>query len=176
MKKARKYGLSCDLLTKILTSFFIYHLHLPCKAYEIVSEESYPVDYNATVDLAKQEQADSKRPELKSDFTDLKECDTIWLAFPNWWTDLPVPVYTFFEKYDLAGKNIYVFVTHEGSGFSSTVNTIRELEPDAKVVKALSVRGGSVTGEESNIREQLQKGEQTISDHIRLSAFSKEEL
>ena len=128
-----------------------------CKAYEIVSEESYPVDYNATVDLAKQEQADSKRPELKSDFTDLKECDTIWLAFPNWWTDLPVPVYTFFEKYDLAGKNIYVFVTHEGSGFSSTVNTIRELEPDAKVVKALSVRGGSVTGEESSIREYVKK-------------------
>ena len=94
---------------------------------------------------------------LKSDFTDLKECDTIWLAFPNWWTDLPVPVYTFFEKYDLAGKNIYVFVTHEGSGFSSTVNTIRELEPDAKVVKALSVRGGSVTGEESSIREYVKK-------------------
>ena len=50
-----------------------------------------------------------------------------------------------------------MFVTHEGSGFSSTANTIRELEPDAKVVKALSVRGGSVTGEESSIREYVKK-------------------
>ena len=61
-----------------------------------------------------------------------------------------------------------MFVTHEGSGFSSTVNTIRELEPDAKVVKALSVRGGSVTGEESSIREYVKKATAKMrTDHFR---------
>ena len=124
-----------------------------CEVFEIVSEESYPVDYDATVDQAKQEQADNKRPKLKYGFENIDDYDTIWLAFPNWWADLPMPVYSFFEEYDLSGKNIYVFITHEGSGYSSTVKTIRELEPDANVVEARSVKGGSVSDEESSIRE-----------------------
>ncbi|SDA28827.1 Flavodoxin [Ruminococcus sp. YE71] len=124
-----------------------------CEVFEIVSEESYPVDYDATVDQAKQEQADNKRPKLKYGFENIDDYDTIWLAFPNWWADLPMPVYSFFEEYDLSGKNIYVFITHEGSGYSSTVKTIRELEPDANVVEARSVKGGSVSDEENSIRE-----------------------
>lgn len=124
-----------------------------CEVFEIVSEESYPVDYNATVDLAKQEQSDNKRPQLKYSIENIADYDTIWLAFPNWWADLPMPVYSFFEEYDLSGKNIYVFITHEGSGYSSTVKTIRELEPDANVVEARSVKGGSVSDEENSIRE-----------------------
>lgn len=124
-----------------------------CEVFEIVSEESYPVDYNATVDLAKQEQSDNKRPQLKYSIENIADYDTIWLAFPNWWADLPMPVYSFFEEYDLSEKNIYVFITHEGSGYSSTVKTIRELEPDANVVEARSVKGGSVSDEENSIRE-----------------------
>ena len=128
-----------------------------CEVFEIVSEESYPVDYNATVDQAKQEQADNKRPKLKYGFENIDDYDTIWLAFPNWWADLPMPVYSFFEEYDLSGKNIYVFITHEGSGYSSTVKTIRELEPDANVVEARSVKGGSVSDEENSIREYVKE-------------------
>ena len=124
-----------------------------CEVFEIVSEERYPVDYNATVDLAKQEQSDNKRPQLRYSLENIADYDTIWLAFPNWWADLPMPVYSFFEEYDLSGKNIYVFITHEGSGYSSTVKTIRELEPDANVVEARSVKGGSVSDEENSIRE-----------------------
>lgn len=78
-----------------------------CEVFEIVSEESYPVDYNATVDLAKQEQSDNKRPQLKYSIENIADYDTIWLAFPNWWADLPMPVYSFFEEYDLSEKNIY---------------------------------------------------------------------
>ena len=32
--------------------------------------------------------------------------------------DLPMPVYSFLEAHDLAGKTVNVFVTHEGSRFS----------------------------------------------------------
>ena len=128
-----------------------------CEVFEIVSEERYPVDYNATVDLAKQEQSDNKRPQLRYSLENIADYDTIWLAFPNWWADLPMPVYSFFEEYDLSRKNIYVFITHEGSGYSSTVKTIRELEPDANVVEARSVKGGSVSDEENSIREYVKE-------------------
>lgn len=120
---------------------------------EIVSEAPYPVDYNETVDQAKQEQNDAYHPTLKADEKDVDACDTIYLAFPNWWGDLPMPVYSFFETHDFSGKTIYVFVTHEGSGFSRTVDTIKELAPGADVREGLSVQGGSVTDQEQNIRQ-----------------------
>ena len=120
---------------------------------EIVSEDPYPADYNETVDQAKQEQNDTYHPTLKADEKAVDACDTIYLAFPNWWGDLPMPVYSFFETHDFSGKTIYVFVTHEGSGFSRTLDTIKELAPGADVREGLSVQGGSVTDQEQNIRQ-----------------------
>ena len=51
----------------------------------------------------------------------------------NWWADMPQALYTFLESYDLSGKTIIPFCPHGGSGFSRTVQTIAELQPDATV-------------------------------------------
>lgn len=42
-------------------------------------------------------------------------------------------LYSFFDAYDFSGKNIIPFNTHGSSGFSNTINTIAEMEPDANV-------------------------------------------
>lgn len=124
-----------------------------CKTFAIVTEESYPSDYNQTVADAQKEQTENKRPALKTTLENAADYDTVYLSFPNWWADLPMAVYSFFDAYDFSGKTINVFITHEGSGFSRTINTIRELEPDATVNEALAIRGGSVAGEENAVRE-----------------------
>lgn len=82
---------------------------------------------------------------------------TAYLVFPNWWGNLPMAVYSFFGQYDLAGKTIYVSITHEGSSFSRTVDTIRGLEPDATVLEGISVRGGSVASSEQAVRQFIQE-------------------
>ena len=122
---------------------------------EILTEETYPADYNETVSQAKQEQSVGFRPLLKADEKAVEEYSTIYLVFPNWWGDLPMPVYSFLDAHDLTGKTVNVFVTHEGSGFSNTVGTIEELEPGAEVRQGLAVQGGSVTDEEQNIRQWI---------------------
>ena len=124
-----------------------------CDVVEIVTEEPYPADYNETVDQAKQEQNEGARPALTEDVVDPADYSTIYLAFPNWWGDLPMAMYSFFDTHDFAGKTINVFVTHEGSGFSGIVNTIRELEPDATVNEGLSIQGGSVQDKEQDVRQ-----------------------
>lgn len=124
-----------------------------CETFEIVTQDSYPADYNQTIDLAKEEQNNDHRPLLKNKLEKADEYDTVYLVFPNWWADLPMAVYAFLDQYDLSGTTINVFVTHEGSRFSSTIDTIRELEPGATVTQALDVRGGSVINEENTIRE-----------------------
>ena len=69
----------------------------------------------------------------------------VFLGYPNWNADLPMPLYTFLEQTDLSGKTIIPFVTHGGSGFSRTVQTIQELQPDATVVEdGLSLSRNSV--------------------------------
>lgn len=123
-----------------------------CDTSEILVTDSYPVDYDETVDQARDEQNEGTKPALKTDIN-VDGYDTVYLVFPNWWGDLPMPVYSFFDACDLSGKKINVFITHEGSGFSSTIDTIKELEPEAKVTEGIAVQGGSVTEEEENIRQ-----------------------
>ena len=124
-----------------------------CETMEILTEETYPADYNETVDQAKQEQNEGFRPLLKADEKAVEDYDTIYLVFPNWWGDLPMPVYSFLEAHDLAGKTVNVFVTHEGSRFSNTVGTIAELEPGADVREGLAIQGGSVSDSEQTVRQ-----------------------
>ena len=64
-----------------------------------------------------------------------------------------MPLYFFFYACDFTGKKINVFITHEVSGFSGTVDTIKELESEAEVTEAIDVRGGSVAEEEENVRQ-----------------------
>ena len=124
-----------------------------CETMEILTEDAYPVNYDETVNQAKQEQNAGFRPVLKADEKAVEDYDTIYLVFPNWWGDLPMPVFSFLESHDLSGKTVNVFVTHEGSRFSGTVETIRELEPGAEVLEGLAVQGANVTDEEQNIRQ-----------------------
>ena len=48
---------------------------------------------------------------------------------------MPMAMYTFFEEHDFGGKTIIPFNTHRGSRFSSTIETIQELEPEATVIE-----------------------------------------
>lgn len=61
---------------------------------------------------------------------------------------MPMSVYTFLDEYDLSGKNIYVFNTHEGSGTAGGVQAIANEESGAAVESnALSISGGSVSAD-----------------------------
>lgn len=47
---------------------------------------------------------------------------------------MPQVLYSFFDEYDFSGKTIIPFNTHNGSRFSGTIDTIKDLEPDADVI------------------------------------------
>ena len=65
--------------------------------------------------------------------------DVVFVGYPNWNSDLPNILYTFFDTYDFSGKTIVPFNTHGGSGFSGTRQTIQQLEPDAEMLEGLSI-------------------------------------
>ena len=99
----------------------------------IETAEEYPLEHEALVDFAAEEQEAGARPELATQIENLEQYDTIFLGYPNWWGDMPQALYTFLESYDLSGKTIIPFCPHGGSGFSRTQSTIAELQPNATV-------------------------------------------
>lgn len=99
--------------------------------FRIEPETPYPTDHDTLVDLAAEEQDNDARPAIKDRIENLEQYDTIFIGYPNWWGDMPMILYSFFDEYDFSGKTIVPFNTHGGSGFSNTINTIAELEPSA---------------------------------------------
>lgn len=82
--------------------------------------------------------------------------DVIYLGFPIWWYDLPTPVWTFLEEYDLSGKTIIPFFSHNGS--SSGANSLSRLTElakgaDVRTDDALSIRGSSVNSSEAEAKK-----------------------
>ena len=68
---------------------------------------------------------------------------------------LPTPVWTFLEEYDLTGKTIIPFFSHNGSSDgANSLNRLTELAKGAAVRTddALSIRGGSVSGAETKVK------------------------
>lgn len=103
-----------------------------------------PEEYPLIEKMAHEELLANARPAIKNEIP-VEDYDTIFVGYPIWWADLPMPVYTFFDEYDLSGKTIIPFSTHNGSRLSHTVQTIQDLEPGATVVTdALTVHESQV--------------------------------
>lgn len=101
--------------------------------FRIETKEAYLLDHEPLVDQAAEEQDENARPELATHIENPEQYDTILLGYPNWWGDMPQPLFTFLEEYDFSGKTIIPFNSHGGSGFSNTIEEIKELQPDANI-------------------------------------------
>ena len=123
--------------------------------FEISTVTPYPDDYDACTEVAKQEQNDNARPELAAFVENIEDYDIIFLGYPIWWSDMPMAVYTFLESYDFAGKTIVPFCTHEGSGLSSTEESIAAACPDAEILDGLSIRGSVAQNSQEEAAEAV---------------------
>ena len=117
----------------------------------IRTEENYPSDYRETTNVASAEQSDNARPALASHVDNMDQYDTVVLIYPNWWGTLPMPLYTFLEEYDFAGKTILPLCTHEGSRMGSSESAIAGLCPGAILLDGLAVRGSAASSAQSDV-------------------------
>lgn len=107
--------------------------------FEIKTVHKYPGSHKALIDAAKAERDKNARPKLATHIRDLNNYDVVFVGFPNWWYDMPMPLYSFFDEYDFSGKTVVPFCTHGGSRFSAVIKTIRGLEPKATVMDGYAV-------------------------------------
>ena len=120
--------------------------------FRIETVQEYPGSHDPLLEFAYNERAEGARPELAAQMENLDSYDIIFLGYPNWNADLPMPLYTLLEQTDLSGKTIVPFTTHGGSGFSRTIQTIQELQPNATVISyGLSIFRNSVAQAKSDV-------------------------
>lgn len=122
--------------------------------FRIETKEKYPLEHETLVNQAKEEQNEDARPELATHIENVEQYDMIFLGYPNWWGDMPQPLYTFLEEYDFSGKTIIPFNSHGGSGFSNTIEEIKKLQPNATVRDdGLSISRNDVADSEQEITD-----------------------
>lgn len=123
--------------------------------FELVPATPYSDDYDTVVDLAQEEQRNNARPAISGSIENIEEYDVIYVGFPNWWGDMPMILYTFFDTYDLSGKTVALFCTSGGSGLSGTVNEVKSLEPNATVIEGLHIGSSSSSNPDRAVRKWL---------------------
>ena len=123
--------------------------------FEIIADKKYPIKYDDCIEIAKKELRENSKIKLKQDI-DIKEYDTIFVGYPNWWGTMPMPVWTFLEEKDFTNKKVLPFCTHEGSGLGKSQSDIKKLTGDAEVLKGLAINGSEVSNSEKQIKKWLE--------------------
>ena len=124
--------------------------------FEIIADKKYPIKYDDCIEIAKKELRENSKIKLKQDI-DIKEYDTIFVGYPNWWGTMPMPVWSFLEGKDFTDKKILPFCTHEGSGLGKSESDIKKLTSGAEVLKGLAINGSEVNSSEEKIKKWLEE-------------------
>lgn len=125
--------------------------------FEIVADKNYDMPYDALTKLAKEESEKGEKPSFKGEIKNIDDYDTVFIGGPIWWGTYPRVMFTFFDKYDLNGKTIIPFTTHEGSGLGSIVEDLKTIYPKATFKEAFSIYGHETRKDLSKVYKWLKK-------------------
>ena len=111
--------------------------------FEIKKTEPYPAAYEDCKTVASREKATNARPTLTEKVANMADYDVIFVGYPIWYGDAPMPVYSFLESYDFTGKKIIPFCTHGGSGLSGTEQRLTMTCPQSEIGQGFAISGAT---------------------------------
>lgn len=124
--------------------------------YKIQTVELYPSVFDDVVDQNHEEADQGFLPELIESDLDISKYDTIFIGYPIWATNAPQAIFSFLSEYDLSGKTIIPFCTHDGYGAGNSYTNIANAVPNAeKVVDGIAIEASDVLEATSTIEQWL---------------------
>ena len=83
----------------------------------------------------------SFRPPVKNKVKYIDDYDTIIIGFPVWWYTAPTIINTFIEENNLAGKDVYVFVTSGGSSSDGSFKDLKNTYTNLNFISSRRFKG-----------------------------------
>jgi flavodoxin len=133
---------------------------------EIKTTEPYPENFDTLVKQARHERETGYKPPIKPILNEVENYDVIYLGFPIWGSTIPPAISSFLSKYDLSGKIIIPFCTHDGYGKGRSFEAISEYSPNSIIFDVFEIVGKNVEVEEENIIKWLQTVDNNINTSI----------
>lgn len=115
----------------------------------------YTADFDELRDVNHNEMSNNTLPELKESNLDIAKYDTVFVGYPVWATDVPQAVISFLNQYDLSGKTVIPFCTHDGYGAGSSYRTISDVSKAEKTLDSLSIEAKDVPDSQNVVTEWL---------------------
>ncbi|MCR4706489.1 MAG: DUF4440 domain-containing protein [Clostridiales bacterium] len=109
--------------------------------FEIRTVIPYPEDYDSMLKVAQEEIDADARPELAAHVENMADYNVVFIGYPIWHGRMPQAIFSFIEEYEMAGKIVIPFNTHEGSGQSGTQRVIEDALPGCTVLQGLAIQG-----------------------------------
>lgn len=125
------------------------------KLHRIEVQKPYPDDFDKVTEQNHQEMENDYLPPLKDSSLDMTDYDTVFIGYPVWATEVPQAVRSFLKEYDLSGKTVIPFCTHDGYGAGSSYETIKTASRAGKVLDGLAVEADDVPSAQDTVTDWL---------------------
>ena len=126
--------------------------------YSIETRQPYSTDFDTVVDQNHEEMDQETLPPLVETDINMAEYDTIFLGYPIWAASAPRAIFSFLSQYDLSGKTIVPFCTHDGYGPGSSYQDIAgALSSQTQVLEGLALDAEAVPNGADTVAHWLQE-------------------
>ncbi|MCM1226198.1 MAG: cyclophilin-like fold protein [Clostridium sp.] len=123
--------------------------------YSIEVAKPYSQDFDEVVDRNHAEMAENAFPELIGGSLDMSQYDTVYIGYPVWATTIPRAIHTFLNQYDLSGKTVIPFCTHNGYGKGNSERVITELCPQSDVPEGTAIDSRNILSSQETVEKWL---------------------
>lgn len=144
----KRYG-TTEYIADIIRQAVGGELHL------IETKEPYSEDFDEVREKNHDEMEENDLPPLKESNLDVSKYDTVFIGYPVWATDVPQAILSFLEEYDLSGKTVIPFCTHDGYGAGSSYETVEKASHAGKYLDGLAVEAEDAPSAQDTVENWL---------------------
>lgn len=123
--------------------------------YQIETKIPYTADFDELRSVNHDEKNQNSFPQLKEKALDISAYNTVFIGYPVWASSVPQAVLSFLNMYDLSGKTVIPFCTHDGYGAGSSYQMIAEASHVALSLNGLAIEAKDVLTAKDTISNWL---------------------
>lgn len=113
--------------------------------HSITTVEPYSADFDMVVEQNHEEMNAGTLPELEAGILNVSQYDTVFIGYPVWATNAPQAIFSFLSQYNLSGKTIIPFCTHNGYGAGGSYGDIAEaIDGETAILDGLAIEASDV--------------------------------